>query len=141
MKTINQIATPTMYANHGQQCELIATYTLVGELRKADKVPFDVGSDIPELACSVKSARFTLASKLYGNTLAEMVEDYFNRVHSTVWAYVANDGCIYMMNKTEFAEFLALFTTLQRASSKNGGGMVVRMRSESKAVLKWLAEH
>lgn len=145
MKVVTQISVDCPYTNRGQYAEMVACRTLLGDAydptAKADNKSFDKDSDISSLRISVKSARFSLASKLYGETLAEMVADYFNRTHSTSWAYVATDGNIYIMNKAEFAEFLALFTTLQRASSKNGGGMVVRMRSESKAVLKWLAEH
>ena len=127
--------------NKGQQKQVEVDFTLTNQIRKADHVPFDKGSDIPELNISVKSARFTLAAILYGDTLEAKVTDYFNRVQSTTWAYATEDGYIYLMNKQEFAEFLLLSCSLQKASSKNGGTKVVRMGTETRAVIQWLEAH
>lgn len=100
--------------------------------------PFNEGSDIEPLKMSVKSARFTLASTLHGDTKEEKITDYFERTASTSWAYVARNGNIYIMNKTEFTELLNQFCSLQRASTKNGGQMTVRMRTETKKMREWL---
>lgn len=100
-------------------------------------VAFDVGSDIETLKISVKSARFTLASHLLGETKEEKINDFFNRVHSTRFAYVTRNGDIYIMNATEFQQFVTMFASLQKASKKNGGQMVVRAKSETKKMLQW----
>lgn len=103
--------------------------------------PFDKGSDIDPLNLSVKSARFTLATNLQGDTREEKIQDFFNRVHSTAFAYVARNGDIYIMNATEFQEFVVLFTSLQKASKKNGGQVVVRAKSETKKMIQWFEGH
>ena len=126
------------YANHGIAKEQDVRYTLLGYVEKHDNVPFDKGSDIEPLKMSVKSARFTLASKLNGETFEEMLDDFFSRVASLKFTYVTKDNEGYVMDKEEFREFLEQFTTIQTASKKNGGGKVVRAKSESKAMLAWL---
>lgn len=126
--------------NFGAYAESVATFDAVGEFRKHDSVPFDKGSDIPELHASVKSARFTLVSANISNgeTLQEKLDDYFARVASTLFIYVTKDLTAYYMTATDFRAFLEAFTTLQRESAKNGGGLKVRAKSESKAMLRWL---
>lgn len=99
---------------------------------------FDKGSDLDNMGLSVKSARFTLATTLYGDNFQAKVADYFNRVHSTTWAYVAKNGDIYLMNRQEFMTFIFLFCILEKASSKNGGQLTVRAKTESKKMLNWL---
>ena len=66
------------YKNAGQNAEQSLAYALTGEIRKHDKVAFDKGSDIPEFKMSVKSARFTLASTLNGESYEEMQADFFS---------------------------------------------------------------
>lgn len=141
--TSMMIKSVSEYRNHGQACEQSLAYALTGEMRSHDHVAFDMGSDIPEYAMSVKSARFTLASAnvLGGECLADMLNDYFERVASSVFAYVTNDMAVYMMDCNEFREFLERFAFLDRESEKNGGGYKVRAKSESKAMLKWFASH
>ena len=127
--------------NFGAYAESVVAYDVTGEIRTHDHVPFDKGSDIPELNASVKSARFTLASANLsnGNTLEEKINDYFNRVASNLFIYVTKDLTAYYMDANEFRAFLEKFTTLQRESEKNGNGMKVRAKSESKAMKQWLA--
>lgn len=98
---------------------------------------FDTDSDIPSLSMSVKTARFTLANTLAGDTLAEKVADYFARVHSTVWAYVDRQGTAYIMNAKEFEMLLLTFGKVRTNSSK---GLTVRVEHETKALLQWLNE-
>lgn len=126
------------YKNGGQNAEQSLAYALTGELRTHDRVPFDKGSDIPEYKMSVKSARFTLASHLQGDTYEEMKEDFFNRCASEVFAYVTKCGEVYTMTAEIFSSFLDQFATIGRQSSKNGGNKTIRMRSETKEVLSWL---
>ena len=69
-----------------------------------------------------------------------MVNDYFSRVHSTEFDYVARDFTVYIMNAEEFREFLMTFCYVARESYKNGGKLKVRARSESKRMVEWLNE-
>ena len=72
------------YANNGQHSQQMLDYTLTGQIRKADHLKWDKGSDIPEYAMSVKSARFTLATDLIGETLEDKVEDAVDAVEAFV---------------------------------------------------------
>ena len=127
------------YKNAGQNAEQSLAYALTGEIRKHDKVAFDKGSDIPEFKMSVKSARFTLASALNGESYEEMKADFFSRCASEILAYVTKSGEVYMMTSETFGRFLDAFASVGYSSSKNGHHKIIRMRSESKEVLNWLA--
>jgi predicted PolB exonuclease-like 3'-5' exonuclease len=116
----------------------VVDFTLTGNIRKADNHKWDADSDIPELNMSVKSARFTLAYALNGETKEEKINDYFSRVKSTSWAYITTEGQIYIMNRIEFHMFLMLFCTLERDSTKNGGKVKVRFAHETAKVREWL---
>ena len=94
--------------NNGQHAQAVADFTLMGKDRAADSVKFNEGSDIPELKVSVKAERFTLALNVNGDTVAEQIADYLDRVQSTGWIYVSKNGYGYGMNKAEFAEFLKI---------------------------------
>ena len=138
MTTIQSITIERTYKNNGQHSQQTVDFTLTGQLRKADNHKWNIESDIPELNMSVKADRFTLASDLMGETLDQMVNDYFNRTASTSWAYLTNEGQIYIMNRIEFYMFLMLFCTLERDSTKNGGRVKVRFAHETAKVREWL---
>lgn len=135
------ITTVSTYANIGHRMEQDLTYTLLGEIRAHDSVPFFVDSDIPELHMSVKASGFTLASARLnmGETFEEKLDDFFARVASTSFAYCTLENEAYIMNADEFRCFLCQFCGLDRESSKNGGGCKVRCRKESKKMREWLA--
>lgn len=126
--------------NAGINAEQSLRYFLHGYTTAHDSRRFDEASDIDNI--SVKSAHFTLVQGglLNGSELEPMVDDYFSRVHSTEFAYVARDFTVYMMNAEEFREFLMTFCTVERDSHKNGGKLKVRARSESKRMVEWLNE-
>lgn len=126
------------YSNNGQHAQQVVDFTLTGNIRKADNHKWDAESDIPELNMSVKSARFTLAYALNGETKEEKIADYFNRVKSTSWAYMTNEGDIYIMNKIEFYAFLMFCTNLQRMSSSNGGHYTIKQNHETNKIREYL---
>lgn len=130
----------SQYRNNGQRVQQNLDFQLTGKLRKADKIPFDLGSDIPEYRLSVKSYHFTLASNLQGNTYEEMKADFFSRCHSELFAYVTRSQLVYIMNREQFAEFLDLFHEIDRSSAPNGNKVVIRGKREPKAMLQWLDE-
>jgi len=126
--------------NKGEWKERLVALQIAGETEHAkDSVPFDIDSDIKSLKMSVKSERFTLVSARlnYGETLEEKINDYTARTASTQVAYVTNDLTAYIMTLTEFANFLRVFGNLERESDKNGGGMKVRCKCESKQMREW----
>ena len=138
MTTYTAISIERTYRNNGTHAQQVVDYTLTGQIRKADNRKWNESSDIPELLMSVKADRFTLASDLVGETICEKVEDYFNRVASVNWAYLANNGTIYIMNRSEFKAFLLRFAKLEKDSTKNGGKMKVRFPHETEMVRQWL---
>lgn len=126
------------YPNNGQHSQQVVDFTLTGSIRRADNHKWTEDSDIPELNMSVKSDRFTLAYSLEGETKADKINYYFANVYSTSWAYITNEGQIYIMNRIEFYEFLMAFTSLSTASSKNKSHQVVKLNHETKKVREWL---
>lgn len=90
---------------------------------------------------SVKSARFSLlsASLCAGLTDFDAIWNRFESIdNANVYAYVTEDFNVFEMNAAEFKTFVYKFCGLDRESAKNGGGVKIRCRSESKALLKWL---
>lgn len=128
------------YANHGQHCEQMLTYTLLGSIRPHDHIPFDKGSDIPEFGMSVKSSRATIASAslMRSTTRTSQIDEYFERVHSNQFAYVSNANMAYIMNASEFRAFVEQFAKFERESTKNNGGMKLRLPAENKKMIAYL---
>ena len=96
---------------------------------------------IGERHISVKSARFTLMSGRYcggKTTVAEILDIYTANTHSNEFVYVTKAFEAYYMNIIEFAAFVMAFCTTQKESSKNGGAVKVRCKSETKAMLEYL---
>ena len=79
----------------------------------------------------VKSARATVCK---GTDLVA----YLATDMATEYAYVTLDGIAYIMTKTEYIEFVEVFGTVTRESSKNGGAEKIRLKSESTALLAYL---
>lgn len=138
MTVIQALEINRTYTNNGQHAQQVVDFTLTGNIRKADNHKWDADSDIPELNMSVKSARFTLAYSLNGETKEEKIADYFNRVKSTSWAYMTNEGVIYIMNRVEFYAFLMFCTALQKSSSSNGGHYTIKQNHETQKIRDWL---
>ncbi len=127
-------------ANHnwGNNCEMSLRFALYGELGTVDRVRFDKGSDIDDI--SVKSDGFSLAygGTLAGETFEEMLADYFMRVHSKKFAYVSREMKVYIMNKEEFEIFLTNNARLSHESHRNGYGIKIQARHESKKMIAFL---
>lgn len=128
------------YVNAGQHCEQMLAYTLTGEIRKANKEPFDKASDIPELNLSVKSSHATLVSPsvLISDTYSTQIDEFFDRTASTQFAYVSKEHIAYIMNKSEFRKFVYAFSYWDREATSHGHENKVRLRSESKKMIHWL---
>lgn len=141
MKTIT-IKTISTYKNGGERAEQNLAYTLLGEVRTHDSVPFDIDSDIPELHMSVKASHFTLVSgKLMTATTREgQIAEYMARTASTCVGYVTEENIAYIMDMAEFEAFLLTFSRFEKESSKNGGCYKVRFPAETAKVRAWLAE-
>lgn len=92
---------------------------------------------------SVKSARFSLlsASLCAGMTEFDEIWNHFVEIdNANTYAYVTEEFKVYEMNLDEFKAFVYRFCGLDRESSKNGGGVKIRCKHESKIMLQWLEE-
>ena len=121
------------FMNHGEFCEIL-TKSVLGFTLTKSPLPYDKGSDIPEIEASVKSNRFTLVNANLGNTLVEAVARYFETTHSKLWIYTIFTGnaiTLYKMNSAEFKEFLLRFCYMNKRGR-------VRCRAISAKMLQWL---
>ncbi len=136
------IANLRLHTKEGINKEQCLSYHLTSTYGKHDNLKWNEGSDIPERSMSVKSAKFSLCTggQLKGESITEMLIDYFARVASTVFAYVTSEYRVYEMNANEFAEFLTEFTYLTPESGKNNGQLKIKAKSESKKMLQWFQD-
>lgn len=117
------------YANHGQNAEQSIRKVLTGETAKADNIPHDKGADC--LGYQIKSARATVCKGT--DIRAYLATDY-----ATEYIYGTNDGIAYIMSRSEYIEFVEMFGTVTKESSRNGGAEKIRLKSESVALLSYL---
>ena len=119
------------YKIKGQAVEQEYRFFKTGEIVKADNLPADRGCDLGN--CSIKSARATICK---GTDLqAHLATD-----KATEFVYLTQTKLAYTMTKAEYIEFVAIFGTVDKDSAKNGGKTKLRLKSESKALLDYLAE-
>ena len=142
MTTLNLKPIERTSSNNGNHKEQLVCFTITGKIHPHDSVPFYAGSDIeaPGINMSVKSSGFTLANGRInpGNTFDEKIQDFVNRVHSDSFAYVIDDCSIaYIMDLTEFVEFMYAFCYLNRDSKRNGGQLKIKCKKESQKMRDW----
>lgn len=128
------------YKNHGEFCESIVKFHRGLEYLVNPTTKWNEGSDIESLNASVKSSNATLAS-IYGNTPQQILDVYFNDVHSTLWIFVVdidNEITEYHMNKEEFKEFMDFWGEFATASGSHLKKM--RIKKVSGKMIKWLEE-
>lgn len=119
------------YANHGQNAEQSIRHKLTGEIAKADNIAHDKGTDC--MGYQIKSARATVCK-------GTDIKAYLATDCATEYIYGTNDGIAYVMSRTEYIAFVEVFGTVTRESSRNGGAEKIRLKSESVALLTYLAE-
>lgn len=130
------------HKNGGEFCESNAKFQRGLDYKVNPATTFDKGSDIESLNASVKSSGASLAC-LYGTDKEEIIDEYFSRVHSTLWIYminIDNESMIeYHMNADEFRTFLNEWSGLAKES---GGKNLykVRIKKTSGKMIKWLEE-
>lgn len=117
------------YSNHGQNAEQSIRFVLTGKIEKADNQKFSDSADC--LNFQIKSARATVCK-------GTDIRAYLELDASEAYIYGANDGTAYIMNKTEYIEFVELFGTVTRESTKNGGAIKTRLKNESRTMTEWL---
>ena len=117
------------YTNNGQHLEQCFRYTLTGKVEKADNLAHDKGCDL--FHYSIKSARATVCK---GTDLTA----YLDTDKATEFVYITKTLTAYIMNRTEYTEFVNLFGTVTKESTKNGGHEKIRLGHESTKMLEWL---
>lgn len=132
MQIITLAKIKRFYANNGQEAERVFRYTYTGKFEKADNIKHTDGADCDDI--QIKGARATVCK-------GRSIEQYLENDKANRFAYVVKDMSIaYIMSKALYIQFVHLFSTLTRESSKNGGAEKLRLKSESKAMLQWLNE-
>lgn len=119
------------YKIKGQALEQEYRYYKTGIVVKADNVPAWEGCDIAN--ASIKSARATVCKGT--NLTAHLGAD-----KATAFIYLTQTKIAYIMTKAEYKAFVEMFGTITRDSQKNGGAEKIRLKSESTALLAYLAE-
>jgi hypothetical protein len=119
------------YKNNGQHMEQWTRFTLTGETAKADNLAHDQGADC--LGYQIKSARATVCK-------GTDIRAYLATDCATEYIYATADGIAYVMTRVEYIEFVEMFGTVTRESTANGGAEKIRLKSESTALLAYLAE-
>lgn len=130
MYSFQVIEIPRQYANNGQHLEQCLRFTLTGKIEKADNIAHDKGTDIGTY--SVKSARATVCK-------GTDFEAYLATDKASEFIYVTKTLIAYVMSRTLYAEFVRLFAYATEGSAKDKGTKL-RLKTESKAMLEWLAE-
>lgn len=119
------------YKNNGQRAEQNFRYTVTGLIEKADNIAHTVSGDCN--GTQIKSARATICKGL--DLIAYLATDAAEN-----FAYVTADcKTAYIMTKAEYIAFCTAFATVTRDSEKNGGGLKMRLKSESAAMRAWLS--
>lgn len=130
------------HKNNGEFCESSAKHHRGLDYMVNPSTTFDKGSDIEELNASVKSSGASLAS-LYGTSKEEILNEYFARVHSTLWIFMVNldneTMVEYHMNADEFRTFVNEWAGLAVESGKVRR-YKVRFKKTSGKMIKWLEE-
>ena len=123
---------PSNY-NIGQRAEFVMRYTATGKTERADNRKATESADLFDI--QIKTAKATVCK---GTDIAK----YIDESKAERYAYARIDcSTAYIMTKAEFVEFLAKFGTKDKASAKNGGGEVIRVKNESLKMLEWLESH
>lgn len=117
--------------NDGNKAEYAFSMHMLGYARKLDNVPAYKAGDV--LDYQVKSSHCSVCS---GTNL----QDHLQKDAANRYAYVCADGTVYIMTKVEYATFVSAFSSIERDSKKNGGKEKIRLKHESKKMLRWLEE-
>ena len=129
------------YKNKGETIESIAKFHRGIFTENNPNTAWNKGYDIPEERLEVKSSEGNLGRGIEGNTTSEKIKNYFKGVGKEKrWAYIVwNEKnqvvTEYHMNKSEFGEFIRLFTRTHAMS--NHKEICIRLRPTSKKMIKW----
>lgn len=117
------------YKNNGQHAEQVIRFTLTGEICKADNKPHTDGGDVLDI--QVKSAKATVCHGYDINA-------YLDLDGAKRFAFVTKDfTAAYLMNRTEYVDFVNTFGYKTRDSQSNGGREKIALLSESKRMRAW----
>ena len=130
MKKMTLTPIERTYTNNGQHLQQTFDFNLTGRMNKADNIPHDKGCDV--LHYSIKSARATVCK-------GTDINAYLDTDKATEFVYIAKDLTAYIMNRTEYIDFVKTFGTVTCESAKNGGHLKTRLGHETTKMLEWFA--
>lgn len=123
------------YDNNGDFLEKVYKHCLGFEPTKDKNTRFDNGNDIEQLQCSVKSSHCTLTTVQLGNSLDEILTNYYKLTPCEMVSWVMaieNSLIVYEMSLDEFMEYARTFAFYDKARK------VVRFRPTNSKMLQWL---
>ena len=126
------------YMNGGQFVQIGIVASLFDRIERPDHVPYNLGSDIPELNESVKSSKATLVNKILGNDFESSLQVYFETVASTQFSWnilIDSEIVRYIMNASEFRIFTETFAIFDNSRK------VIRYKATSTKMIKWLEDN
>ena len=130
MKKMTLTPIERTYTNNGQHLEQTFRFNITGNIEKADNTPHDKDTDL--LHYSIKSARATVCK-------GTDINAYLDTDKATEFVYITKTLTAYIMNRTEYIEFVTLFGTTTCESAKNGGHLKTRLGHETTKMLEWFA--
>lgn len=125
------------WTNNGEFSEVILKAALGYAAVKDACGRYDMTDDIPEIGASVKSSKATLVNMVLGYDFQSVKEHYMATCHSTRWIWVshtADELTAYEMDRDEFSRFLDMWASFDKDRK------VIRFKSESQKMLRWLDE-
>lgn len=128
------------FKNSGEFLESVAKHHRGLDYLVNPTTSWDTGSDIESEHASIKSSKASLG-RLYGNTMEEILEEYFSKVASTKWIYMIqiDDKVVeYHMNASEFREFTEKFGRLGIESGSHK--QKIKFLATSSKTVAWLEE-
>ena len=130
MKKMTLTPIERTYTNNGQHLEQLFRFNITGNIEKADNLAHDKGTDL--LHYSIKSARATVCK-------GTDINAYLDTDKATEFVYITKNLTAYIMNRTEYINFVNTFGTTTCESAKNGGHLKIRLGHETTKMLEWFA--
>lgn len=130
MKKMTLTPIERTYTNNGQHLEQTFRFNITGNIEKADNIAHDKGTDL--LHYSIKSARATVCK-------GTDINAYLDTDKATEFVYITKDLTAYIMNRTEYIDFVNTFGTVTCESAKNGGHKKTRLGHETTKMIEWFA--
>jgi len=122
---------PSNY-NAGQRAEYAFVLAISGKPKFADNIKATESADFRNF--QIKSSKSSVCP-------GSDIKMHIMHDKATNYAYVAKNGTVYIMDKIEYENFVESFHYVDHDSKKNGNSTKIRLKNETKKMLRWLENH